>query len=501
MNTQRHAFSILIALFIFFASFGARAFTCSSVFQRPGGAAVELEMSVTNEVLNILTTIDGKVGGLFPNNNLPEFYLKWSQANHPGKDPKMIEWDLLNDPTKLALLRDISAKKKSSFFDDRKVPNVKVKPIIHVKFEQETVFLGQKYNAGEYDIDISNFFGRVEYRGPESAKDFSGVELHLRSSEIEAGNLIESAWNFQVGIGAGKTHLHEHIVAPIPLEALEKAPVQTSLVLAEYFRRANLLAEIVTIGNLGSISANEQYSASQKVRVTYFDSITPSFLSGIFHYFFRGFGEHEQIGSDYKMGWVGFRGADVYDQANMYGLEYRALSANDNLDLHKKILSSIQTGMKSQRYGFSPEEISNWMTSRGVRLDNIAKIEETLEGTWYKHSYRELFKRTPGYLRAVLGGPIRRFFKYASLRLNSNGNQAVKMLLYDWSSDPLFHGDSQAKEKLMQEQQKALQKYFNQGEMLSLVVREFIWESGVLDRIAKGFNLEKNDFDVLIPKR
>ncbi len=470
--------------------------SCSAAYQKQGGAAVELEMGVSQAVLRILTTSDGLVGGLFPEGDLPGFYTQWSKQNYPRVEPAKVDWDLLDEDLQMRLLVEVSRRKKTDFFEDRVVPNVKVRDIIHVQFDQTTDFLGQQYQRGEYDVDVSRFFRRVEYISPASVANFSGVELHLRSSEMDAGDLVHSAWNFQAGIGAPKTHLHEHVVEPLPIEALEKAPEETSLVMTEHYRRINLLAEFVSVLKLRRISANKRFSWSRLSTLHFFDSINPNFLSGIYRYF-AGEWKYKKLGDLFKMGWVGFRGSDAYDQPNLYGYEYRSISDSSSLPLRKKILSNLQKGMRSQEYGLSSPSMLDWVRSKGVNIRDENAVSALWESTWYKQSYTTLLKRLPAYLRPILGGPVRSFLKVASLRFSWMGNEATKMLLYDWSTDPLFHADPIAQKKLIEEQQRALNRYFKNGEALNVVLKDFVWSSGLLERVAQTFGLEKSDFDAL----
>jgi hypothetical protein len=476
----------------------ASALSCEGLFQNIGGASVEIEMSMSGPVLNLLTTTNGMVGGLIKTGKLSKDYLTWAEMFYPEKDPRQIEWDLLDDQIKLILLKQVSRDKTTNFFEDRSVPNVKVKDIIHVKFDTETVFLGQKYAAGEHDIDLSAFFGRVEYMSPTSVKNFSGVELHLRSADLEAGHLIESAWALQTGIGTSKTHFHEHIVNPLPMKALESKPVETSLVLTEYYRRLNLLAEFVTVLKRQGIYASTAFSFKSLSTISYFDSITPHFLSGIFNYFVKGVPQGKKIADKFKMGWVGFRGSDVYDQPNLYGFEYRAIDSNDSLPLHKKILNNVQDGMRTEHYGFSENLMTGWAHEKGIALDNPAQVEKALEALWYKQSYRTLFKRMPDYLKPGLGGPVGRLLLVLGMKSTQNGNQAVKMLLYDWAADPLFSSDPTGQRKLIEAQKMALQRYFWKGEPLYLITRDFVLNSGLLEKVAHTFGLEKDDFAELV---
>lgn len=71
------------------------------------------------------------------------------------------------------------------------------------------------------------------------------------------------------------------------------------------------------------------------------------------------------------------------------------------------------------------------------------------------------------------------------------------MLLYDWTRDPLFYDDLAGQKKLIDEQKRALIRYFKKGENLKTILKDFVWSSGLLEKIAQTFMLDKADFELL----
>lgn len=489
--------SILFA-WLFSLQVWAAGPSCRAAVDRLGGAAIEMEMNMSPGVLSLLTTTNGTVGGLFPDGKLPDFYVKWSKHIFPHENPRTVNWDELDDAMKHQLLIEASKRKKSDFFTDRKIPNMKVKDKIIVKFSSKKPFLGKWYKKGLHEIDVSGYFGNVEYKSPSSVKDVSGVELHLRSSEHEAGDVLESAWMLQDGLKIKRTHMHEHIVVPLPQKSLKANSVQTALAITEYYRRANLLAEFVAISDLNGIYPNKRFDFKYMASIRYFDSINPDYLSGIFGYLAVDKYRKMDLGSTYKMGWVGFRGSDLYDQPHLFGFEFRAINGDSDLITHRQIMTQIEKGLRTEDYGFDPKIMSEWSEIKSGSWFQMYKTSQKLKSIWYKKSYKQIFLDLPDYLKEVASDSVQKLSMVWSLKRNAKGNQAVKMLLYDWSKDPLFFGQPEAQAVLKSVQVKALQRHFENGESLSVVLRDFIWDSGLMQRVVETFHMKEADFKFML---
>lgn len=478
----------------------AEAIFCKHFLGDNSGASVEIELMTSPSILNFITTVNGKVGELFPIQELPKDYLNWVQQNYTNTDPAEISWKSLDSNMKLHLLQNMFGDRSApnSFFSERQVRNIKTKKTIQIKFTKKTKFLGHEYSPGDYDIDISKYLAdRVEYMDTNAIKDFSGVEIHLQDSELDAGELLESAWILANALGDLKPNLHEHLVAKVPATAFkgDTESFKIAANIAEYFRRSNLLAEFITVLEHGSIST---YTDPNHKGITIFDSIKPLFLSGIFKFFYLG--PQMNLRTAFKLGWVGFRGNDFYSGDNLYGFEYRALSPQySKSPLHKKIISSIHNGMKNQNYGFSDEHMTEWLKEKGIdSASEGIKQSQVFEELWYKQEYLYLSKHIPPYLNDIFSKDLD---KLAKIEDFSRGNHAVKMLLYNWTADPLFYKDSPAQEHLIREQQRALERFFNTTDSVELILSDFIWQSGLLTKVAQTYNLTQEDFDILRPKK
>jgi hypothetical protein len=212
-------------------------------------SSVELELNMTSRVLNLLTTSNGKVGGLLEGREeLPSWFQEWAREKHPAtQDTRDLDWDLLDNKTKIHLLQDLSQGRHQRFYSDRQIHGIAVKKQVTVSFSRPTVFLGKHYGPGENVVDLSSVMGgKVEYRGPTEVDSVSGVELHFRGNQ-SAGQMSNDAWKLLDGLGIKRNHQHVHIVSPLPEEELKNDPEVEPARMADFFRRANLAAEMAHI--------------------------------------------------------------------------------------------------------------------------------------------------------------------------------------------------------------------------------------------------------------
>lgn len=489
MLSKKRLFPILVALLVFtLEASQLNAKECASIFKPIGGSSVELEMRISPSVMSLITTRDGTVGGLYmglksrtpliqrlfgkKNTLLPQNYLAWALAKFPNDSPLDISWSAVPYDLKISLINRASSLRDRNFYADRKIPNLKITPQFDIVFFEPTRFLGKDYPRGTHTIDLSKSFENVEYQAPSDLKGLNGVELHIRDPKLAPSDMIESAWALQDAIGTKKTHLHEHIVAPIPMVSLKTKPQITILSIVEFYRRANLLAELVAIDKMSPIQN------ISKGKTTFFGSIDGSFLSGIYEYLESvRLNREERIGSDYKMGYVGFRGADTYDQPGLYGFEYRSLAPWKSLKLQKKIADAIMAGLAREDYGFTEAELTDWSAAQGLDLQDKNSVLTALEDLWYGKTFEKLSQDPLNPLEQWM----------------IEQNRGLMMLLHDWSKDPLYTNDPQGADLIQQEQKLALSRLKKREAATVHLLRDFIWRSGLMDKVLQSFKIDRSD--------
>ena len=454
-----------------------------------GGNSVELEMSFSSQILDLLTTKDGTVGSLFDNKKLPLFFILWVKQFKFITSPKLILWDSLNHRIKYKLLQEVTKQKKSDFFSDRRIPNVKIKPFITLKFKKSTQFLGKNYPPGEYLIETKGF-GAVEYKSPKAAKDMSGVELHLRSDSETAGSVFRNAWDFQEAIQVPRTHLHEHIVVPIPIEQLKQDSIRTSLALTELYRRANLFGEFIRVLKL----QNVEHVVNKKGNIQ-FSSLTGFNLYGIYTYLTNFLNAPYNIKNNFKMAYVGFRGHIFYDQDHMMGFEVRFIREDDDPELIEKFLNALEIKMRTGNYELNPNLIDKQFTE--ISTNSTWELTKNFFiSRWYRQQGDlMLFSSLPTYLKDYYSNNYEKVsYKIYQLSKVAKKNFAAEMLIYDWKSDPLLFDRPELQQRVAEAQIKALGSYFKKPSSIKNILKQFIIDSGLLEVLGEYFELTKEDF-------
>jgi|CXWL01.1.fsa_nt_gi hypothetical protein len=431
-------------------------------------SSVEIEVDTYPQILKLLTTADGTVGGLLGDLAPPE--------GSPARD---VAWDSLSPGVQLDLLKFVSAHKTTTFFDDRRITHMHVKKKAVLKFVKETTFLGKTYPPGRHLVDISRALRDiVEYRGADEVNTVTGVELHFRDDQ-SAGAVSNDARRLLEGIGVPITHQHVHIVAPLPIEALEREPDVQAAAMGDFYRRVNLLAEMTTIIDDG---ASVDMNVSGKI--TYFGYAKPWTISGVTEYFENAaLRRYWPIQDTFKIAWVGFRGSDKYDQPGLYGFEYRAISAGANETDYRDILDRIQQSMLRDDYGIAKDRIRQWLAGRTA--------SNAVTDAWYNQDWSVLVRNAKPEAKEALGltGIFNRILWEVGIKKTFGWDQdshtELKMLMHDWSKDPLTFQDEAFQRKIADQQLRALARY-RKGESVNALISDFLLDSGLYAAVSRS---------------
>lgn len=433
-----------------------------------GGISVEIEMPARAEVMKILTSSDGRVEGMLGPFKTPLFFEEWAAKRFPNRNPRKLRWEQLDVAQQKQLTGYVALSRRQEFFRDRALPNLQVKPRIRVEFKQPTRFLGKDYPRGGHWVKVPDI-KNPQYRRPDDMVGLKGVELHLRSGDRLPSEVIDDAWSFQRGIGMVPGYLHAHLVAPIPVASLLAQREATGLAIAEFFRRANLLAEMSYASRGFPLKTTREKDGSAML----FNGIYPSFLSAVYRYFMQ----LDPVGTRLKMGFIGFRGEDFYDEDGVYGLEYRAIGIPREGAFYRAFADRLLSGMRGEDYGFSAELMPAWLqevhglSSFATRW-RIDAVESALESTWY---------RTPAPLMLATTGMARLAAQWVP-----GGSRLLKpLLIHDWGSDSRVTEDPESLKRIQAAQWEALRGLWQDGRSLDDVMPAFLRDSG-LPRVRLG---------------
>jgi hypothetical protein len=263
--------------------------------------------------------------------------------------------------------------------------------------------------------------------------------------------------------------LHVHIVAPVPVEILKKAPELESFRLADYFRRANLLSEMISVFEGYPIKMNQSGTA------IFFGYLQPGDLK-IVQRFFREAAQGRTpapLSDQIKIGWIGFRGSDKYDQPGLYGFEYRAVGEDTRPQFVKAVLNGLQYGMVKNELGISRADMQRWQDEhQGLGI----------EALWY-HQNGTLV-RQGGHLPPE----VQAQFSKAKVSAGLKGDDAVRMLAYNWSEDPIVWGNTALADRIREAQGEAIQAIAS-GLAPNDAIRVFLAESGLLEATAGSLGM------------
>jgi hypothetical protein len=445
--------------------------------------AVELELGTTSKVLHLLTTPNRKVGGFFQNGDVvPKWLPEWAKEKHPEvADFRQLDWDSLEDHVKLDLIVDVSRSRGQSFHHDRRIHGLVPKKKVTLRFKKATVFLGKTYSKGEHVIDLSGALtDQVEYRSAREVSNVAGVELHFRSGQ-SSGQVSNDAWTLLEGFGIPRNYQHVHIVAPIPFDELKGAPRLESARLGDFFRRANLAAEMIDIVEEGGKISTHGEADGQ----IFFAPAGTTTIWGVTTYFEHlARGVDRRPGDSYKMAWVGMRGSDKYDRPGLWGIEVRSVGSKSDTALYRKFLDSLQFAMNMQEYGVKKDRMSKWL-ELGVRRNESAPA--AVEGIWYNKPWEALFKQAPLPVRLKLLWSQKQ--KKSTFQAFGNEHDEVKMLFFDWSHDPLFFDNPKALKEIVSAQKAAVSEILAGKTKINEVMKTFLRDSGLYKEVLRSVGL------------
>ena len=205
------------------------------------------------------------------------------------------------------------------------------------------------------------------------------------------------------------------------------------------------------------------------------------------------------IGDNYKIGWVGFRGSDKYDEPGLYGLEYRSISAYVNETNYQENLDRIQQSMMKDDYGIPKERIRRWLAQK----KNKDAVSSAVASVWYNQDWADVLAGAAPEVKKALDPDSSKLIEkmsfgiYGALRrgwiksplakrlTNENNRTELKMLVHDWSNDPLVFEDETFQKRIIAHQVRALAR-FQEGETINVLVSDFLVDSGLYAAVSNS---------------
>ena len=359
--------------------------------------------------------------------------------------------------------------------------------------------MGQIYQPGTYTIDISKVLRNIEYMSPKSVQDVSGIEIHFRTN-LNAGTVSADASKFLEALGMKNQSQHVHIVSKIDIEKLRNNKVTESAKYGEFYRRANLLAEMYEV--LTNRRRLFMKIDEDDPGVTHFGITTTDKVEGIIKYFLQtSNGLSPKIKDKYKMGYVGMRGSDKYDSPGLWGLEYRSVNRKGNRNNYKKILDAIQNKMESSGLGIDDTEVENWL--KEMNATSAKEMVSLISQNYYRRKNISQSGYTSPKLNEILGDLDRdTISKLSDLK---DENLGIMMVFHNWDQDMLFYDKPDILERIHKNQMRAAHKIVRllkekdetkRRKATIDTIQNFIKDSKIFEIISESFELEGLDIRV-----
>lgn len=435
--------------------------------------SVELESSMTNKILDAITTPDGTVGPILREggNQAPAFLA--SKAR--GGDVASVKWDSLDRGQKLELLRSQSAGR--SFFSNRRIPGAVFRRELGKSRASSVELGGRTAGVGSDKVDVDGvLMQKVEYMGPKNVDDVSGVEMHVRQPGNAARN-ARDAFTVVDLVDSKTKQGHQHIPYRIPTQ-VRRGDAVARAKLVDFYRRVNMVAELRVVRDGYLLKPVKDGS------VVYFDFLHGNGLGQLNDHFaaYAKNGRGSLSESALKMGAVGFRTGELYGDQNMFGFEVRVLNKR-RAGEGDPFLDRIQKGVLTASYGMKPSEFQAWHDDHIGADADVRTQSSKLGALHYNRPVRSLLGDAPRALQGELTPEVRQ-----ALEAKAEEHYGLKMLVHDWSSDPALRGRPDVQRKVVEAQKQGLRQ-LRQGGDADQISKQFAQSSGLYEAFAGSIGL------------
>jgi hypothetical protein len=424
-------------------------------------STIEMEFSRTPELLQLLTTDNGTLAPLLKyTKSIPKEIRTWMKA-HPeyGKDPNQIDWEVLPYAEKVVLLKAVSATRDYSV--DRTVPGIRVKTELPFHFTEKTEFMGKTYVGRTQMIDASGF------------------ELHFRAKQ-SAGKMFEDSKTLCDGLKLPFPGAHLHMVRKIPVDLFKEEPEIQTLLLMELFRRANMVANLQLISLRAELKKTVSISNPRKVQVNY---LRQEQLQTLAETVLKTIPNDQPFllrRHNLRMSEIGLRDSSTYDVPGLLGFEVRTLARMLDTKSTGKFLDALQAKFLAEDFGVDRKSLLSWLKLQ--RKKSSRTLPAIIGKSWYNGELSSSdLSSLPSSIRKAIDGP-ENWKRFMDL---SDSNSAMKILVHDWSNDPLFYGKKSAAKNISSLQALSIKKILNGAPPLN-ELRDFAEASGLNELFAKS---------------
>ncbi|MEI7441173.1 MAG: hypothetical protein WCK43_06010, partial [bacterium] len=355
-----------------------------------------------------------------------------------------VSFSELSTDTKQKKLQTVTELRGANFNRARNFPGLKLRNPMPLKWNKPTRFLGKMYSPHEtHMVDISPllYLPKVEYGEPAETKRVGLLEVHFSSNTLSPPELRDESWTMLEGAGILKSQAHLHVIG---------APSTSTswLIRAEFWRRLNLAAETISIVDKGFTLKNLSQNGETSMRILDRYSLSNGALN--LKYISRG----EKVPDEdrFKPFFVGMHLPGKYKDPRAMGFQFRTLDKERAAQFEPLIDASTHF-LSSEEAGIDENRMNKWLAYMKAKSNVQRREEDYLAMTHYNAPVQNLMRDA--------NIEIINFFKgkdplLQKLTQESEENIGLRMLLHDFSNDPLFFDEPSFLREVSNAQIKAL---------------------------------------------
>jgi hypothetical protein len=332
------------------------------------------------------------------------------------------------------------------------------------------------------------------------------MELHLRRAGA-AGATLADGFTVAGLLGDGVDAAHQHLPVPIPVEVRRGDRIARAR-LVDFYRRVNLVADLEAV--LDGFALTSVKTGVMETSFNYLFGRSLSKLNAHLDKVARG--EPSTLGDDLKTAAVGFRVGQTYGKPGWMGFEIRS-SSRRRSEAGDGFPDAVQRGLLTGAYGLSRGRFATWFRKTiGTGPADVDADGKALAAVHYNGlTQHVLLDAPPALLAALTEGDADAFERWTAEareprtigekldRTDTNPHVArflaesprrygLKMLMHDWSKDPVLHDQPALLSRVRRAQLVGISRLRN-GVPADAITQDFVVESGLYEVFARSIGM------------
>jgi hypothetical protein len=413
-------------------------------------SGVEIESPTKDSLLRAMTTDAATIAGLHGRAGGRPVPTVEAEAVAAGAPLDTLHWEELSAQAEHELLAAACAD--DQFSRSRTIEGVHFLPVVE---------------GPEGPVDLSDILEpQVEHRTAESVDGVRGLEVHF-NAEGASSDVMAKAFEAAEVMGITSKRAHVHAGVDLLPEGVRDSEPQSVFLFLDFYRRINILAELIEVaeGRVLKSGRNFGYMSDRNLEFAA-DDLDDFFNGQEFH------DRHPLVALALRLG--------IYDDPSLGGLEVRTARRERGV-----LVDLAQRGIMTGNYGPRTDLATAWFEEHR-ESDAVGALAGRLHYNRWEPDF-PIDEETQRALRANHLGAF--------------------MFLHDWSKDWVFREDPEALDKVTTVTKKyrdallgALREESLSRRGLTQMVRDYVWESGLLEVFVRSFGRTVEEMDIQEPK-